>query len=348
MKDLLVDTSRSTGHLIKSDSCTTACIQEVTSRGCANNATSVQKAEVLEPGTGSWCTSVTSVHRSTGLPFTEHKPPDSERGNRYLLVAMATSPSGQREKPYLTERHRRWLMLRSTSSSAASGSRESYTVRGSEIGVSVYASVLQHLETSYGPAVCTRVRWVGGMTSLEDDVIKFLSAHREIETRGYPCSCLPTEYQGVRPQAQHTPKPWSGGSNMRSVTYCSVLPLQEAFYDRLCGGPHWSVYDMHDYTRQQLLLARDRMKAPYNRLSNSARLQEGDSVFCKVLPGPEESPKLQSSCEGPYHVITRINDVANQIQRHPRSTVMVLTRKVSPSLQTVANNAIYLHRSRNT
>jgi hypothetical protein len=67
------------------------------------------------------------------------------------------------------------------------------------------------------------------------------------------------------------------------------------------------------------------MKDRYYRLANSAGFQEGDRVW---LYHPTRtrgrSPKLQSAWEGPYKVITRINDVVYRIQRLPRSRMMVL------------------------
>ena len=45
-----------------------------------------------------------------------------------------------------------------------------------------------------------------------------------------------------------------------------------------------------------------------------------------VPPHPEEgkSPKLQTCWEGPYTIITRINDVVYRVQRHPRAKMMVV------------------------
>jgi hypothetical protein len=37
-----------------------------------------------------------------------------------------------------------------------------------------------------------------------------------------------------------------------------------------------------------------------------------------------KSPKLQSSWEGPYKVVTWINDVVYRIQKNPRSRMMVV------------------------
>jgi hypothetical protein len=53
-----------------------------------------------------------------------------------------------------------------------------------------------------------------------------------------------------------------------------------------------------------------------------ARLQSG--LFGEPTRTRGRSPKLQLAWEGPYKVITRINDVVYRVQRHPRSRMMVV------------------------
>jgi hypothetical protein len=54
-------------------------------------------------------------------------------------------------------------------------------------------------------------------------------------------------------------------------------------------------------------------------LANSAGFQEGDQVwFYHPTEKREKSNKIQSSWEGPYNVVTQINDVIDQIQQHTR------------------------------
>jgi hypothetical protein len=69
------------------------------------------------------------------------------------------------------------------------------------------------------------------------------------------------------------------------------------------------LHDIHHYARQHLKLASDRMKIRYDKSANSAGYHEGPTGT------KGKSPKLQSSWEGPYKVITRINDVVYTIQR---------------------------------
>jgi len=67
------------------------------------------------------------------------------------------------------------------------------------------------------------------------------------------------------------------------------------------------------------------MKARYDQLANSAGFQEGDRVWLyRPIQKRGKSPKLQTCWEGPYTIITRINDVVYWIQRHSRVKMMVV------------------------
>ncbi|KAJ8952749.1 hypothetical protein NQ318_008063 [Aromia moschata] len=69
----------------------------------------------------------------------------------------------------------------------------------------------------------------------------------------------------------------------------------------------------------------DRMKETYDINANDGRYQPGNQVW---LYNPQRrrglSPKLQSSWEGPYEVVTRINDVVYRIQKLPREKPRVV------------------------
>jgi hypothetical protein len=85
------------------------------------------------------------------------------------------------------------------------------------------------------------------------------------------------------------------------------------------------LHDIQQYARRNLKLARDRMKTRYDKLANSAGYQEGDKVWLyRPTCTKGKSPKLQSSWEGPYKVVNRINDVVYRIQKNPRSRMMVV------------------------
>jgi hypothetical protein len=83
--------------------------------------------------------------------------------------------------------------------------------------------------------------------------------------------------------------------------------------------------DIHNYSRQHLKLVSDRMKTRYDELANFTGYQEGDRLW---LYGPNrtngKSPKLQSSWEGPFKVVTRINDVVYRTQKTSRSRMMIV------------------------
>jgi hypothetical protein len=83
--------------------------------------------------------------------------------------------------------------------------------------------------------------------------------------------------------------------------------------------------DIHNYVRQHLRLASNRMKTRYDKLANWAGYQEGHRVWLyRPTRTKGRSPKLQSSWEGPYKIIKRIKDVVNRTQRSPRSRMMVV------------------------
>jgi len=89
--------------------------------------------------------------------------------------------------------------------------------------------------------------------------------------------------------------------------------------------------DTHYFARQHLEVASDRMKARYDQLANSADFQEGDSVWLyRPIRKRGKSPKLQTCWEGPYTIITRINDVVYRIQRHSLAKMVVHLDRLAP------------------
>jgi hypothetical protein len=85
------------------------------------------------------------------------------------------------------------------------------------------------------------------------------------------------------------------------------------------------LHDIHRYACQHLKLASDRMKTRYDKLASCTGYHEGNRVWLyHPTPMIGKSLKLQSSWEGPYKVITQINDVVYRIQRNPRSKMMVV------------------------
>jgi hypothetical protein len=96
--------------------------------------------------------------------------------------------------------------------------------------------------------------------------------------------------------------------------------------------------------RQHLKLVSDGMKTRYDKLANSAGYHEGDRVWLyRPTRTKGKSPKLQSSWDGQYKVVTRIN-VVYRIQRNPRSRMMVVHLDRLTSYQGAARDELPLRR----
>jgi hypothetical protein len=104
-------------------------------------------------------------------------------------------------------------------------------------------------------------------------------------------------------------------------------------------------YKIHNYACQHLKMASDWIKARYDKLANSAGYQEGDRVWlCCPTRTKGKSPKLQSSWEGPYKVVTRINDVLYRIQKNRRSRTMVVHLDHLATYKGAAQSKLVLRR----
>jgi hypothetical protein len=85
------------------------------------------------------------------------------------------------------------------------------------------------------------------------------------------------------------------------------------------------LHNIHNYAHQHLKLASDQMKTRYDKLANCAGYHEGDRMWLYHPTWTKGNfPKLQSSWDDTYKVITWINDVVYRIQRNPRSRMMVV------------------------
>jgi hypothetical protein len=106
-------------------------------------------------------------------------------------------------------------------------------------------------------------------------------------------------------------------------------------------------YNIHNYARQHLKMASDRMKTRCDTLANSAGYQEGDRVWLyRPTCTKGKSPKLQSWWEGPYKVVTRINDVLYRIQKNLRSRRMVVHLDHLETYKGAARDELALTRER--
>jgi hypothetical protein len=107
------------------------------------------------------------------------------------------------------------------------------------------------------------------------------------------------------------------------------------------------LHDIHNYARQHLKLASDRMKTRYDKLAKSAGYHEGNRVWLyRPTRTKGKSPKLQSSWDGPYKIVTRINDVVYRIQGNSRSRMMVVQLDRLASYQGAARDELVLRRER--
>jgi hypothetical protein len=89
------------------------------------------------------------------------------------------------------------------------------------------------------------------------------------------------------------------------------------------------------------------MKTRYDKLANSAGYQEGDRVWLyRPTRTKGKSPKLQSSWEDPYKVVTRINNVVYRIKKNPRSRMMVVHLDRLTTYQGAARDEPVLRRER--
>jgi hypothetical protein len=85
------------------------------------------------------------------------------------------------------------------------------------------------------------------------------------------------------------------------------------------------LHDVHNCARWHLKLASNRMKTRYARLTNCAVYHESHKVrLYHSTHTKGKSPKPQSTWEGSYKVVTRVNDVVYRIQRNPRSRMVLI------------------------
>ncbi|KAJ8914139.1 hypothetical protein NQ315_016217 [Exocentrus adspersus] len=81
----------------------------------------------------------------------------------------------------------------------------------------------------------------------------------------------------------------------------------------------------HAEVRQKMRIESDRMKTRYDLRANTGGFQVGEKVW---LYNPKrtkgKSPKLQKSWEGPYTVVTRLNDVVYRIQKNSQAKMKIV------------------------
>lgn len=83
--------------------------------------------------------------------------------------------------------------------------------------------------------------------------------------------------------------------------------------------------DVHTLVRENGLQSSEKMKTRYDRRANITGFEEGSLVWLHNLVRRKgKSPKLQAKWEGPYKVITKMNDVTYRIQRLPRGAPRIV------------------------
>jgi hypothetical protein len=90
------------------------------------------------------------------------------------------------------------------------------------------------------------------------------------------------------------------------------------------------LHDIQYYAHQHLKLASDWMRTWSDKLANSTSYQEGKGVWIYRPTRKREITKTSSLWEGPYKIVTWINDVVYKIQKNPRTRMMVVHLDWSP------------------
>lgn len=83
--------------------------------------------------------------------------------------------------------------------------------------------------------------------------------------------------------------------------------------------------DVYEHIRQSGQQMSEKMKTRYDRRANSRGFDESSLVWLhNPVRTKGKSPKLQAKWDGPYRVVTRINDVTYRIQKGPRGAPKIV------------------------
>ena len=107
------------------------------------------------------------------------------------------------------------------------------------------------------------------------------------------------------------------------LEFLVVEPTTER--DDTCTGKEESLNELHEFVRTRIKMVSNRMKARYERATNMEDFHEGQLVLLYNLQRKKRLSKLQTSCDGPYKIIKRLNDVVHRIQEanSPRTKMKV-------------------------
>ncbi|XP_037944217.1 uncharacterized protein K02A2.6-like [Teleopsis dalmanni] len=117
----------------------------------------------------------------------------------------------------------------------------------------------------------------------------------------------------------HTPARVVFGSELRlpcDLKFGATNAVEHS-EENYCDMMKNEMNELHQQVRQHSQLMSNKMKDRFDRAANSEGFEEGDLV---LLYNPQRkkglSTKLQTSWEGPYMIMKRLNDVVYRIQRY--------------------------------
>ena len=257
--------------------------------------------------------------------------PMSERGNRYLLVAM----------DYFTKWPEVYAIPNQEAATVADAlvtnlfcrfgvPRQLHSDQGRNFESRLMQEVLERLGISKTRTTPLHPQSDGMVEryikTIEEHLRKVVSAHQRDWDERLPIFLL--SYRASTHETTGlTPANMLFGRELRLP--CDLLfgapPDKAEPINEYAANLVEKLHDTHRFGRQHMKVASDRMKARYDQLANSAGFQEGDRVWLyRPTRTKGKSPKLQRSWEGPYNIITRINDVIYRIQRHGRAKRIVV------------------------
>ncbi|KAJ8912158.1 hypothetical protein NQ315_006122 [Exocentrus adspersus] len=131
---------------------------------------------------------------------------------------------------------------------------------------------------------------------------------------------------GMHESTSKTPANVVFGAELRLPIYLiSDRPKEEEDVDNYLSRLQDRLKLTHAEVRQKMRIESDRMKTRYDLRASTGGFQVDEKVW---LYNPKrtkgKSPKLQKSWEGPYTVVTRLNDVVYRMQKNPQAKMKIV------------------------
>ncbi|KAJ8911778.1 hypothetical protein NQ315_008831 [Exocentrus adspersus] len=162
--------------------------------------------------------------------------------------------------------------------------------------------------------------------AIENNLLKRVWESPDGKERNYQ-TILPRKRVPEVLQAVHSGTPASVvfGAELRlPIDLISDRPKKEEGVNNYISHLQDRLKLTHAEVRQKMRIESDRMKTRYDLRANTGGFQVGEKVW---LYNPKrtkgKSPKLQKSWEGPYTVVTRLNDVVYRIQKNPQAKMKI-------------------------